>query len=106
MSKPTKGFLLTGLAIVIISVGPMIVTLIAAAIAGALGCPLDEGSVHSCVVLGVDLGGALYAMGLFAWFVMFTFPLGALALLTLLLAWIIAALTGRLKRADVPDAAG
>lgn len=55
---------------------------------------------------GVDLGGALYAMGLFAWFVMFTFPLGALALLTLLLAWIIAALTGRFKRADVPDAAG
>jgi hypothetical protein len=76
MSKPTKGFLLTGLAIVIISVAPMIVTLIAAVIAGALGCPLDEGSVHSCVVLGVDLGGALYAMGLFAWFVMFTFPFG------------------------------
>jgi hypothetical protein len=51
MSKPTKGFLLTGLAIVVISVAPMIVTLIAAAIAGVLGCPLDEGSVHSCVVL-------------------------------------------------------
>jgi hypothetical protein len=32
--------------------------------------------------------------------------LGALALLTLLLAWIIVALIGRLKRADVPDAAG
>lgn len=60
---------------------PMIPVFIAGAIASGCGCQLDEGNVHPCVVLGVDIGSTLYAMGVMGWFGLLTFPSGLLGLL-------------------------
>ncbi|WP_118137484.1 hypothetical protein [Oceanicella sp. SM1341] len=71
---------------------PILSVLAAAAIAGALGCRLDEGSAHDCVLLGANLGETLYAMGVAGWLALVSLPLGGLGLLVsgllaLLLAW-------------------
>ena len=106
MSKPSKGFLLTALGIVGFAILPILSMLIAVMIAGASGCALDEGSVHPCLVLGIDLGTPLYSMAVFGWFVMFTFPLAGIALVILILAWIVFALSNRRKRVDITATKG
>ena len=40
------------------------------------GCQVDEGSVHSCIVFGHEIGPLLYSMFVAGWFVLLTFPLG------------------------------
>ncbi|HTS16954.1 MAG TPA: hypothetical protein VMP11_05220 [Verrucomicrobiae bacterium] len=60
---------------------PMIPVVIAGAIASHCGCQLDEGGAHPCIVLGRDIGGRLYEMGVVGWFGLLTFPTGILALL-------------------------
>lgn len=57
---------------------PMVPPLVAGAVAAIFGASLDEGAVHPCVVLGCDIGGLLYAMGVMGWFVLLTFPTGVL----------------------------
>jgi hypothetical protein len=59
---------------VVFALMPVIVTLIAAAIATSNGCGLDEGSPHPCIVHGGDIGDTLYSMGLMLWFGMLTVP--------------------------------
>ena len=63
------------------TVGPIVSMLAASAVAARFGCRLDEGSVHTCVVVGVDLGGTLYFMAVSAWFALVTLPSGGLALI-------------------------
>ena len=77
---------------------PMIGALTAGGLAGALGCALDEGSVHPCPFLGMDLGKTLYAFGVLGWLSLATIPAGAL----LLLIWLVAAaaLTVRAARSS------
>ncbi|MFY9641411.1 MAG: hypothetical protein WCD20_19130 [Rhodomicrobium sp.] len=60
---------------------PVASVLIASGLAGLGGCPLDEGSVHPCVVGGVDAGGALYMMAVAGWFALATLPVLGIALL-------------------------
>jgi hypothetical protein len=67
-------------AIVLVAVAPLISVLISGVIAGVLGCELDEGSLHPCPLLGVDLGEILYVMFVLGWFALVTLPLGAVAL--------------------------
>jgi hypothetical protein len=67
-------------AIVLVAVAPFISVLISAVIAGVLGCELDEGSLHPCPFMGVDLGEMLYVMFVLGWFGLLTLPLGAVAL--------------------------
>jgi hypothetical protein len=55
---------------------PVLSVAIAGGIASANGCQLDEGSVHPCVVNGVDMGETLYSMGVMGWFMLVTLPLG------------------------------
>ena len=62
--------------------------LLAGMIASASGCTLDEGSEHACLVLGVDIGGGLYAMGLAVWFSVVTLPVGV-AGLAVSLIWLV-----------------
>lgn len=100
MSKPSKGFLLTALGIVGFAILPILSMLIAVVIAGVSGCALDEGSVHPCLVLGIDLGTLLYSMAVFGWFVMFTVPLAGIALLIVILVWIVFTLSNRPRRGD------
>ncbi len=71
-----------------IGVFPVLVSLLAATIASANGCTLNEGSKHACVVLGVDIGGQLYALGLAVWFSVVTLPIGV-AGLAVSLIWLI-----------------
>lgn len=55
---------------------PVLSVAAAGAIANANGCDLDEGSVHPCLVNGVDMGETLYSMGVMGWFMLATLPLG------------------------------
>jgi hypothetical protein len=100
VSKSRKRFLLTALGIVGFAILPILSMLIAVVIAGVSGCAIDEGSVHPCLVLGIDLGTMLYSMAVFGWFVMFTFPLAGIALFILIVAWIVFTLSNRPKRGD------
>jgi hypothetical protein len=58
---------------------PMVPPLVAGTVAAICGSRLDEGSVYPCVVLGCDIGGLLYAMGVMGWFMLLTFPTGVIA---------------------------
>lgn len=80
--------LIACVASVVFALLPIIPTLIAGQIANANGCRLDEGSPHSCIVLGNDIGDKLYSMGLMFWLGMITLPLGAIGLL-LSLVWLV-----------------
>jgi hypothetical protein len=74
--------------IALIGVAPIISTLIAGGIAEANGCLLDEGSVHPCVINGVDYGETLLTMGMLAWLTLASVPI-AMGLFVIYLAIII-----------------
>jgi hypothetical protein len=59
---------------------PVIPVVMASLIASACGCKLDEGSAHTCIVFGTDIGGMLYSMGVMGWFGLLTIPSGLLFL--------------------------
>ncbi|WP_137156977.1 hypothetical protein [Rhizobium sp. FKL33] len=79
-------FLLSGAAIVLFALGPLLLALSAGLIAQTAGCTLDEGSVHACLIGGVELGETLYTMFVLGWLTMMTAPLGAIAGLVWLIA--------------------
>ena len=54
-------------------------------IANTLGCRVDEGSVHPCVIGGKDYGQLLYTLGVMGWLMLVTLPAGVLAFA----AWLI-----------------
>jgi hypothetical protein len=62
------------LAIAFLGVLPLLIALLAGAIANLAKCELDEGSVHPCVIAGRDVGKLLYAMGVSGWFTFMTMP--------------------------------
>jgi hypothetical protein len=61
--------------IVLVAIAPIIPAVIAANVVNAAGCRLDEGSIHPCLINGVDYGDTLYTMGMMPWFVFFSVPL-------------------------------
>ncbi len=63
--------------ILLVAIAPLIPALIAAYIVDAVGCQLDEGSIHPCLINGVDYGDTLYTLGMMPWFVFFSVPLAA-----------------------------
>jgi hypothetical protein len=73
---------------------PVLGVLIATGAADALGCTLNEGDVHPCPFLAIDLGSVLYDPFGLGWFGRVTLPAGAL----LLLAWLGAAVMFAIKR--------
>lgn len=79
---------------------PVIPVVIAGAIASFFGAQLDEGNVHPCIVLGRDIGGILYAMGMMGWLGLVTFPSGFLALVLLTVGVVVDAI--RATRAGPP----
>ena len=67
---------------------PIIPALTADLIGFACGCQVDEGSVHPCIVLCLDIGSSLYSMGVIGWLVLLTFPTGIVALVVFsLVVW-------------------
>ena len=79
-AKPRSPALLVAAVIVLIAVAPFISVLTSAVLAGVLGCEVDEGSIHPCQFMGVDLGEILYFMAVLGWLGLLTLPAGALAL--------------------------
>ena len=71
--------------IVLFGVAPLWSDLTASTTANALGCALDEGSAHLCLLAGHDIGGMLYSMFVNIWFGMMTIPFAGLALLVWLI---------------------
>jgi hypothetical protein len=86
-------------AILLFGFFPVLTLLLALLFASAFGCDVNEGSVHPCVVLGVDFGGLLYPMAVGGWFAMFTIPLALLALIVWLIVLIVLLLVRRHRRA-------
>lgn len=67
--------------VLLVLLAPVASPLLAVAIASARGCRLNEGSVNSCVILGVDWGEALYTMFVLGWLALATLPFAALVAL-------------------------
>jgi ABC-type antimicrobial peptide transport system permease subunit len=61
--------------IVLIGLAPIIPTAIAAEVADAYGCKLDESGVHPCLINGVDYGETLLTMGMMAWLAIASIPI-------------------------------
>ena len=67
--------------IVLFALAPVISVFFTYLVAEANGCQVDEGSVHTCMVMGQDWGELLYATGVMGWLALATVPLGGGALL-------------------------
>jgi hypothetical protein len=80
---PGKRRIVAVLLILLVGVSPFISVSIAAAIADAHGCRLDEAAAYPCLIGGRDWGDLLCAMNLMGWAGLITIP-GAI---WLLLVW-------------------
>lgn len=89
--------LLVAVALVLLGLLPILSMLVASVVAFAAGCDLHEGDVNSCVVLGADLGEALYRMFVAGWFAYLTLPVGLVGV-ALFLVWGAVALVRLLRR--------
>ena len=79
---------------------PILCILFVSGIANACGCRVDEGAVHPCVVVGIDIGPALYTLGVMGWLIFFTFPLGCLAILAYTIFAIVEWFLARRRKAE------
>lgn len=75
--------------ILLFAFAPVISVMIAGWMAEANGCALDEGSIHTCMVGGEDIGPTLYTLFVLGWFGLATLPLGGGALIVWLVIVII-----------------
>ena len=66
--------------IVLFGAAPFLAVVAASALAGVLGCPLNEGGAQACLLLGRDIGGALHVMVVSHWFVKITIPVAVMVL--------------------------
>jgi hypothetical protein len=87
------------LGLFLFTAGPILVALTAGLVALALGCQLDEGNIHACPLLGIDLGGVLYFFGMFGWFTLMTIPFGGIGFLVWL-CFAVVLLVRRLRRSE------
>jgi TRAP-type C4-dicarboxylate transport system permease small subunit len=102
--SPGKFFLRGALIAVAFAFSPVAVTYTAGLIAVAVGCDLNEASVHPCPLLGVNIGPLLYGMGLAVWFVSLTVLAGLLALVVLVIIFIVRTLRARRAKVDATGA--
>ena len=66
--------------ILVLAALPLVLTLIGGSLASANGCQLDEGSIHPCIIAGVDRGELVYTLGMMGWLMLASLPLGVVAL--------------------------
>ena len=66
--------------IVLFGALPVVATVAASAVAGMIGCTLDKGGAHACVLFGRDIGGALHTMYVSGWFAKVTIPVAVMVL--------------------------
>ena len=79
---------------VVVCLLPFASLLVSVVVAKLGNCALDEGSVHPCVIAGVDLGAALYDMFVLTWLGLLTLPLLAFSVLL----WIIVEVIAKVHR--------
>jgi hypothetical protein len=77
---PVRKYLLGLLLILLFMWGPSLSSMLAQAIAGAAGCTIYMGSAFPCPIGGMDWGQLLYLMDYRSWLILFTLPLGSIAL--------------------------
>ena len=89
--------------ILLIALGPAIVSVGGQMIAEAFGCQVDLNRVIPCVIQGRDFGQAVYNLGFVIWYSYLTIPAG----LGLLGVWAVAAVIAfivRLGKSPPPSA--
>lgn len=91
-ARPGRALFWAALAATLIALAPMLLASAAGAIAHALGCRLDEGDAHACLLAGTDIGGLLYSWFVMGWFFLLTMWLVPAAIIL----WI-AAIVARFK---------
>ncbi len=72
------GYIVVG-GVLLLGLAPLLSVYLAYQIATWTGCAVDEGSVHPCLVAGIDIGGALYTMGVLGWLMLIGLPIAAVA---------------------------
>jgi hypothetical protein len=97
MSRRNLWFLIGLVSILLLAAAPLLVAMGAGTYADSHGCTLHEGFVNPCIVDGKDVGKTLYGLGMMGWFSIATVPLGALAALVLIVAWIVTAIVSRAR---------
>ena len=78
MKLPILKILLGYIIIALITLGPLLITLLGGAAASLFGCTISEVGPQECLVLSVDIGWLFYAMGVIGWLFIITVPLGVL----------------------------
>ena len=80
------------LAIFLLGFGPLVLALLASGFANIGGCTLHEGFANPCIVIGLDWGETLYAMGSLGWLTLVSLPVAFVILVfylgALLVRWI------------------
>jgi hypothetical protein len=54
---------------------PLAAVIVSAALAGLLGCELNEGVTNVCTIAGIDVGGFLSGLFVTGWLALITLPL-------------------------------
>lgn len=86
---PWKAYIIWTVLIVIFMVLPLISVTLTYLIADAADCVVNEATINPCVVMGADIGGLLYGMGVAGWLFFLTIFYGLMALATLAVVCII-----------------
>ena len=95
--------------IVFYALSPVICVLLAAGIAGLLGCQMAGGDPAPCNCLGVDVGKPIYMMAMMGWFAIGTLPLGVIGVVAVLAITTVQEIVERLRdrsarqRAELED---
>jgi len=66
--------------ILLLWAAPLLTALAAGGLATWLGCELNEGSSHPCILFGSDIGETLYTLGVLGWLSIIGIPFAAIAL--------------------------
>ncbi len=82
---------------------PIAAALLAVSLASLAGCGVNEGAVEACRVLGLDIGGLLYALAVSAWYALFTVPLGAGAVFIGLITFLVARIALPVPEEDIAN---
>ena len=69
--------------ILVLWAAPLSIALAAGGLASALGCELNEGSIHPCLLFGSDIGETLYTMFVAGWLTIIGIPYAVGALIVL-----------------------
>jgi len=90
--------LLVLFSIILCAISPFFAVAYAGSVAEKYGCELNEGSIHPCMVEGVDRGADLYSLGMLGWLGIATLPLGLAAAVLYIVIVLIVYLVMRFRR--------